>query len=172
MFIVGAGMSAICTGIKLREKGIDFVMAEKSVEPGGTWRDNRYPDCACDIPFAQYTFSFEPHITDEVYAPSSTIQEYMLHCCTKYNLMSSIRCGTTVESCVWDPVHSEWVSRTYPTDGGASSDRRDVFRSKFLVCAVGQLSYPKIPSFPGRDQVEVPAFHSAEWDESGASDHA
>ena len=49
-------------------------VAERSPKPGGTWFENRYPNCACDIPFLQYTFSFEPHVVSELYAPSATIE--------------------------------------------------------------------------------------------------
>ena len=47
-------------GIALQKQGVDFLILEKADEIGGTWRDNTYPGCACDIPSHMYSFSFEP----------------------------------------------------------------------------------------------------------------
>ncbi len=46
--------------IALQRQGVDFVILEKADDIGGTWRDNSYPGCACDIPSHLYSFSFEP----------------------------------------------------------------------------------------------------------------
>ena len=49
--IVGAGMSGLLAGVKLRQKGYSaFSIYEKASDVGGTWRDNRYPGLACDVP--------------------------------------------------------------------------------------------------------------------------
>ena len=57
--ILGAGCAGICMAIKLLEKGSsDFVVFEKADSLGGTWRDNTYPGCACDVPSQLYSFSF------------------------------------------------------------------------------------------------------------------
>jgi len=37
----------------------DFVVLEKSDNVSGTWWDNQYPGCGCDIPSHLYSFSFE-----------------------------------------------------------------------------------------------------------------
>ena len=59
VLIVGAGISGIGLGIRLRETGFDnFVILEKAADLGGTWRDNTYPGCACDVPSALYSYSF------------------------------------------------------------------------------------------------------------------
>ena len=55
--VVGAGFAGIGAAIKLEEAGFeDFVVLEKSDNLGGTWRDNTYPGCACDVPSAVYSF--------------------------------------------------------------------------------------------------------------------
>ena len=47
--IIGAGLSGMCVAINLLKRGIkNFVIVEKSAGVGGTWRDNKYPGCACD----------------------------------------------------------------------------------------------------------------------------
>ncbi|HET8708100.1 MAG TPA: NAD(P)-binding protein, partial [Pseudomonadales bacterium] len=58
--IVGSGFGGLCMAIKLREAGNDnFVILEKGSEVGGTWRDNSYPGCACDVQSHMYSYSFE-----------------------------------------------------------------------------------------------------------------
>ena len=60
--IVGAGISGLCMGMRLAQEGVrDFVILERAAELGGTWRDNRYPGCACDVKSSLYSFSFEPN---------------------------------------------------------------------------------------------------------------
>ena len=57
--IVGAGFGGIALAVALHDAGIDdFVILERAGELGGTWRDNTYPGCACDVPSQLYSFSF------------------------------------------------------------------------------------------------------------------
>ncbi|MER7669905.1 NAD(P)-binding protein [Kitasatospora sp. NPDC096128] len=49
--VIGAGMSGIAAVIALHQTGIDdVVLLEKAGRLGGTWRDNTYPGCGCDVP--------------------------------------------------------------------------------------------------------------------------
>ena len=60
--VIGAGFAGIGAGIKLKQEGIEsFKIFERSNDIGGTWRDNNYPGCACDIPSNLYSYSFEPN---------------------------------------------------------------------------------------------------------------
>ena len=57
--ILGAGFAGLCMAIKLQAAGRgDFVIFEKAASLGGTWRDNTYPGCACDVPAHLYSYSF------------------------------------------------------------------------------------------------------------------
>jgi cation diffusion facilitator CzcD-associated flavoprotein CzcO len=58
--IAGAGFSGIGMAIALKKARYhDFVILEKDHDPGGTWRDNQYPGCACDVPSPLYSYSYE-----------------------------------------------------------------------------------------------------------------
>ena len=58
--IIGTGFSGMGAAMKLRESGReDFVILEKAHDVGGTWRDNTYPGCECDIPSHMYSVSYE-----------------------------------------------------------------------------------------------------------------
>ena len=57
--IIGAGVGGIGLAVKLRDAGFgEFVILERSSDLGGTWRDNTYPGCACDVPSHLYSYSF------------------------------------------------------------------------------------------------------------------
>lgn len=37
----------------------NFIIVEKSSSIGGTWHDNKYPGCCCDVWSMLYSYSFE-----------------------------------------------------------------------------------------------------------------
>src|SRR5256885_4363762 len=82
VLIVGAGFSGICVGLKLLEAGMQsFLIIEKSAEIGGTWWENRYPGCACDIPSHLYSFSFAPSTeSTRMYPGRQAIHDYLQRC--------------------------------------------------------------------------------------------
>lgn len=55
--IIGAGYSGIYLGIRIpqRLRNVDLAIYEKNEAVGGTWFENRYPGCACDIPCKSFT---------------------------------------------------------------------------------------------------------------------
>lgn len=50
--IVGAGVSGIATGCRLQmDYGFsEFKIFDRDSTWGGTWKQNEYPGCGCDIP--------------------------------------------------------------------------------------------------------------------------
>src|SRR5260370_17370982 len=82
VLIVGAGFSGLCMAIKLLEAGMkSFLIIEKSDDIGGTWWDNRYPGCACDIPSHLYSFSFAPSTEwTRMYPGQQEIHDYLTPC--------------------------------------------------------------------------------------------
>lgn len=50
--VIGAGYSGIYLGIRIpqRLRNVDLKIYDKNAAIGGTWFENRYPGCACDIP--------------------------------------------------------------------------------------------------------------------------
>jgi cation diffusion facilitator CzcD-associated flavoprotein CzcO len=48
--IIGAGFAGLMAALRLKKSGREsFVIFERAGEIGGTWRDNTYPGCACDV---------------------------------------------------------------------------------------------------------------------------
>ena len=83
--IIGAGLGGIGVAIALRRAGIeDFVILERASDIGGTWRDNRYPGIAVDVPAQAYQFSFELKPDwSRVFAPGAEVKAYIDHCADK-----------------------------------------------------------------------------------------
>jgi len=154
--IVGSGFAGLCMGIKLRQAGCeDFVILEKAEELGGTWRDNTYPGCACDIPSYLYSFSFEqnPHWT-RMFAPWDEILAYLKHCADKYGIADKIRYGAEVTEAAFDEATGRW---TVTVNGDQTIE------TQALVAGVGSLHQPKLPDLPGLDSFAGTTFHSARW---------
>jgi cation diffusion facilitator CzcD-associated flavoprotein CzcO len=154
--IIGAGFSGICMAIKLRRAGVPFTILEKGDRVGGVWRDNTYPGAACDIPSHLYSFSFEPsHDWSRKYGTQPEIQSYIAQCSRKYGIDEHIRFGQEVVRAEFDEDSGSW---TIGIRGG------DDVTSQFVVTAMGQLSLPAEPQYPGLDSFAGIAFHSARWD--------
>ncbi len=154
--IIGAGMSGICMGIRLRQQGIhDFVILEKSPAVGGTWYDNTYPGACCDVPSTLYSFSFEPNPNwSRVFSPHNEIRAYFEHCVDKYGLQDNLRLNTAVERARYDETRGLWE---VTLAGG------ETLQTQVLVSGLGQLNRPYTPDFPGADTFAGDSFHSARW---------
>jgi cation diffusion facilitator CzcD-associated flavoprotein CzcO len=154
--IVGTGFSGLGMAIQLRKEGRDdFVILEKAHDVGGTWRDNSYPGCACDIPSHMYSFSFEQNPGwSRAYSPQPEIWRYMREVADKHDLRRFVRFGQEMTGARWDGDENRWH---VTTRGG------DEFVAGALVAGVGALHLPQIPELPGIEDFAGPAFHSARW---------
>ena len=56
--IIGGGFSGIIVARKCQQLGIPYHIYEKERDYGGTWMNNDYPGCACDVRIHAYCFSF------------------------------------------------------------------------------------------------------------------
>lgn len=157
--IIGAGFSGLCMAIQLRKAGLDsFLLIEKSDDIGGTWYDNRYPGCACDIPSHLYSFSFEPSPDwSRMYPGQREIHDYLKRCVERHNLAPQIRLNTKFHEAVWNEQESLWEAR-------AGDNLR--IRARVLVSGVGGLHVPSYPKLKGLENFRGPAFHSSTWDPS------
>ncbi|MDP2226191.1 MAG: NAD(P)/FAD-dependent oxidoreductase, partial [Moraxellaceae bacterium] len=155
--IVGAGFSGLAMGIRLKEKGIDdFVILERATEVGGTWRDNTYPGCACDVPSVLYSYSFEQNPDwSTSFSGAAEIQAYILRCVEKHGLRRHVRFGHGVASAVWNDTAGEWL---------VTDEAGRAYRARTVVCAVGGLVNPAAVDIPGLDDFKGPVVHTARWD--------
>jgi cation diffusion facilitator CzcD-associated flavoprotein CzcO len=154
--IIGAGFAGICAAIHLRKAGRSFVVLEKSDGIGGTWRDNTYPGCACDVPSHLYSFSFAPNPRwTRMYAPQPEILDYLERITDEYQLRPHMRFGCELTSAKWDGA--AWQLTL------ANGEK---LAARWLVLGVGALSRPAYPEIPGLERFGGKVFHSARWDHS------
>ncbi len=160
--VVGAGLGGLCAAIKLREAGFeDVTVFERAEAVGGTWRDNTYPGCACDVPVSVYQFSFAPSLDwSHIYPRQKEIHRYSEFLADAFGLRPHLRLGVGVEAAAWQEDEGLW--RLSLTDGS-------VFEAGVLVAALGQLNRPALPDIAGREDFAGAAFHSARWDHEVAT---
>ena len=154
--IVGGGFAGLGAGIRLRQEGEeDFVIFERAGEVGGTWRDNSYPGCACDVQSHLYSFPFAPNPDwSHSFSRQPEIWEYLRRCAREFDLLPHIRFRHEVREAAWDEGARRWRIET----------SRGVFTTSVLVVAAGALSEPSVPSLPGLSKFKGKVFHSARWD--------
>src|SRR5579884_3964620 len=153
--ILGTGFSGLGMAIKLKQQGQeDFVIIERAADVGGTWRDNTYPGCACDIPSHLYSFSFAPNPNwSRMYPSQPEIQHYLRRCTERFGLRPHIRWNSELLEATWDENMQCWQFTT-------SQER---FTANMLISGNGPLNEPSLPSIPGIERFEGMLFHSSQW---------
>lgn len=164
ILIVGAGFSGIGMAIRLKQRGIDdFVLLERAGALGGTWRDNDYPGCACDVQSSLYSFSFAPNPDwSRRFSPQQEVRDYLTRCAETHGVAPHIALGETLTSADWDEQGQWW--RVESTTG--------TWQAAVLVMASGPLSDPALPRIPGLETFAGRLFHSAQWDHDFPLDNA
>ncbi|UED85887.1 flavin-containing monooxygenase [Streptomyces profundus] len=154
--VIGAGFGGLGAAVTLRRMGItDFVVLERAGAVGGTWRDNTYPGCACDVPSHLYSFSFAPNPGwPRSFSGQPHIRDYLERIADSHRLRPHLRLNTEVRGARWDNAELRWA-----IDTNAGSYQADV-----IVSATGPLSDPRLPEVPGLDAFPGRVFHSARWD--------
>ena len=156
--IIGTGFGGVGVALGLKRAGIqDFVVFERARDVGGTWRDNTYPGCQCDVSSHLYSFSFRanPEWT-RTYSTQPEIWAYLRQCTTEAGVLPHIRFEHEVTSCWWDEQKSRWVIET----------NRGTWTADFFISAHGALAEPSAPAIEGLDSFEGDVFHSATWDQN------
>jgi cation diffusion facilitator CzcD-associated flavoprotein CzcO len=156
MAIAGAGFSGLGMAMALKADGHDdFVVLERADDLGGTWRDNSYPGCACDIPSVLYSFTDEqnPGWT-RAFARQPEIWSYMQDVARRHELDSHFRYDHEVTAAEWDEDRQLWAIET--TGGDLTAE--------ILISATGALADPTIPPVKGLENFRGRVFHSARWD--------
>jgi cation diffusion facilitator CzcD-associated flavoprotein CzcO len=156
ILIVGSGFGGLGAALRLKQRGIhDFLLLERAADLGGTWRDNTYPGCACDVESHLYSFSFAQNPDwSQWYSGQPEIRAYLQRCARDGGAMPHIRFEHDVQGARWDDSTRRW--RVETSNG--------TFVAQFLVLATGPLSEPVLPVLPGLARFEGKTFHSARWD--------
>lgn len=153
--IVGAGFAGLGAAIHLKRQGLDdFLVFERGADVGGTWRDNTYPGCACDVPSHLYSFSFALNPDwPETFSGHAEIWDYLRRCVERFAVGSHLRLGHEVLDMAWDSGAGRWRIQT----------SHGPFTARVLISATGPLSTPSTPDIPGLTSFRGTTFHSAQW---------
>src|SRR5262249_24897735 len=130
--VIGTGFSGIGLAVRLREAGIDdFVLLERADDLGGTWRDNTYPGCRCDVPSRLYSLSFAPNPDwSQAFSGYQEIWDYLRDVARDNDVNPHIRYGHEVTAAAWGD--GRWQIET--SSGSLTAD--------YLVSGGGLLSDP------------------------------
>src|SRR3954469_5380310 len=154
--VIGSGFSGLAMAAELKRSGRDdFLILERAHDVAGTWRDNTYPGCACDVPSHLYSFGFAPNADwSSTFSPQPEIYAYIRRVAEQQGLLPHVRFGIEVEQADWDDEAGHWRLKTSGGDMTATA----------IASAAGPLSEPSIPDIPGLRDFEGAIFHSATWD--------
>ncbi|WP_371193090.1 flavin-containing monooxygenase [Glaciecola sp. SC05] len=151
--IIGTGFGGLSAAINLKKLHInDFVMLERRSFCGGTWRQNRYPGAAVDVPSPLYSFENEPYPWSRLYAKQAELEAYTLHLIDKHELNEKILLNSEVLESRW--VNDHW--RLTLSNG-------NVLTARTVINATGPLSTPVVPNFQGKDTFSGLSFHCNDW---------
>ena len=155
VIIIGSGHSGVVNAVNLRNQGIhDFVILERASGVGGCWRENTYPGCACDVPSAFYSYSFNTNPEwSHTYAGQEEILAYIEQTVDDMGLREQLRLDTELEHAQWLPEENQWQLVTSQGE----------YRARFVIFATGPLTREKLPDIKGLDNFQGDVFHSACW---------
>ncbi|CAK4031912.1 FAD NAD(P)-binding domain-containing [Lecanosticta acicola] len=180
---VGAGASGLLFAYKIQRhfQNVELIIYEKNREVSevrlpkkgtvrlmdsqvsGTWWENKYPGCACDVPSHNYTWSFEPKKDwSAVYAGSGEIFNYFDDFAHKYGLHQYVRTDHKVTGAFWNDENAGWdISVKDMSSGKDLLDQCDI-----IVNASGILNNWRWPAIPGLHEYKGILLHTANWDDN------
>lgn len=156
--IVGAGFAGLCAAIRLKDAGVaDFVILERADDIGGTWRDNRYPGVAVDIPSVMYQYSFaQTGGWRRVFARGAEVKSYIDDVAAEHGLRGHVRFGCEVVDAEFDEQAHFWTLTT--------ADGREI-TARFVISAHGIFGKPQLPDIEGIEQFAGRRLHTLHWDQ-------
>ncbi len=156
--VVGSGFGGIGAAIRLRQVGVsDVVIFERSNDLGGTWRDNTYPGCRCDVASNLYSFSFAPNPAwTNSYSYRPDIWRYLHDVADRYDVRRLIKFDHDVHDVSFDATTSLW--RLVTSQGE--------YAARCVILATGGLAEPRLPEINGLGEFAGPVVHTAAWDEA------
>jgi len=157
--IIGAGFGGLIAALELKKSGRgSFVIFERAAEVGGTWRDNVYPGCGCDVRSNLYSISSQPKPDwSTAYASQPEIWQYLKDVAQNNDLQKHIRYNTDI------------TEMRFMEDAGCwrlTDQTGQKFLVKMMILATGPYNHPHIPVFDGEETFAGKKFHAYNWDTS------
>ena len=178
IIVAGAGASAISFAHEV-ERGalpnVELKIYEKNADIGGTWYENTYPGCACDIPSHVYQYSWAPNPNwSAYYVGAQEILRYFNTVVNKFNLRKYFTASHKVIGANWSDEKQKWYVKIKKTDGRRTvrsgddtcdgevgsdiNEECDIF-----INATGFWNNWRWPQIRGREKFRGAIIHSAAW---------
>jgi cyclohexanone monooxygenase len=163
VLIVGGGIAGLYALHRMRGLGLTARVFEAGSGIGGTWFWNRYPGCRCDVESLEYSYSFSPELEQEWewperYGGQPVILRYLEYVADRFDLCRDVQLDTRICAAHYDGAANQW---TLETDAGA------YVTGRFCIMAVGNLSTPQVPDFPGLSDFQGSWYHTGMWPHEG-----
>ncbi|KAF2194076.1 FAD/NAD(P)-binding domain-containing protein [Zopfia rhizophila CBS 207.26] len=165
---IGAGFSGILMAYQIQKycENVEHVIYEKNADLGGTWLENRYPGCACDIPSHAYTYNFAlnpdwPRFFS--YAPD--IHKYLAKVVETFGLRKYMTFNTEVVRSEWQDNTGKWKVTLRQNMPGSDQSKEFEEECDLLFYATGLLNRFKWPDVEGLNKFKGRVIHTAYWPE-------
>ena len=157
--VIGAGFGGLRMLHELRELGLSVKVFEAASDVGGTWYWNRYPGARTDSESWVYAYSFSKELQDdwnwsERFPPQAEALAYLRHVADRFDMRKDIQFHTLVTSAVYDESANVWTVTTDPAQ---------TLTCRYLITAVGVLSTPYTPPFPGIEKFKGESYVTGRW---------
>jgi len=164
---VGAGVSGILMAYQIQKycQNVEHVIYDKNADLGGTWLENRYPGCACDIPSHAYTYNFALNPDwPRFFSYSPDIHKYLHKVVDTFGLRKYMTFNTEVTRAEWQEDAGKWkISLRQKAPDGQTKEFTE--ECDLFFYATGILNNFKMPNIPGLDKFNGRVVHTARWDE-------
>ena len=157
--VIGAGFGGLRMLHELRQLGLSVKVIEAASDVGGIWYWNRYPGARTDSESWVYAYSFSKELQDEWnwserFPAQAETLSYLQHVVDRFDMRKHIEFDTRVESAVYDEPAHRWKITT---------DDGETYACTYLITAVGVLSLPYKPPFPGLESFAGEWYVTGRW---------
>jgi cation diffusion facilitator CzcD-associated flavoprotein CzcO len=171
VLIVGAGISGVGAGCRLREScpGKTFAILEARAAIGGTWDLFRFPGIRSDSDMFTLCYPFRPWSESQAIVDGSSILDYIRATAREHGIEERIRFQHRVVAAEWSSAQTRWTVEVERTDTGETLH----LTCGFLFTCTGYYRYEAgyTPEFEGIErfggEIVHPQFWSADVDHSG-----
>jgi cation diffusion facilitator CzcD-associated flavoprotein CzcO len=144
-----------------RIENAELVVYEKNAALAGTWFENRYPGCACDIPSHTYQYTWAPNPDwSSYYSGSAEIKEYFEKVAKKYDLEKYVQLRKKVIGAKWNEDTAMWDVEIEDLETGKTFKDS----GNFFINGGGIINNWKWPNIKGLETFKGARMHSAAWD--------
>ena len=163
VLIVGAGISGVGAGCRLRERspGKTFAILEARGAIGGTWDLFRFPGIRSDSDMYTLCYPFRPWSGAQMIVDGPSILDYIRETAREHGIDETIRFHHRVVGAEWSSADARWTVEVERTDTGETVH----LTCGFLFTCTGYYRYDEghTPEFRGAERFGGEIVHPQFW---------